>query len=144
MISDRAALPADEARPDLPRGAHVLLDRAHGALAEAAAADSVEERFCLAHVAALRAAAAVLAQTGRPGVSRRRLTSVWVLLDAQAPHFGAWSVYFAGAASDRAAIEAGARGVVTERAADDQLRSAGRFLELVECSLGLLAMPLAS
>jgi hypothetical protein len=41
-------------------------------------------------------------------------------------------------------VEAGARQVVSTRAADDQLRAGEEFLGLVESAVGLLAVPLAS
>lgn len=121
-----------------------LLDRARGVLAEAGAADSVDERFRLAHLAALRVAAAVLAARGRPAATRRRLISAWVLIESVAPELGDWAGYFAAGAASRAAIEAGASHVVSVREADDQLRTAWAFLEVVEARFGLLATPLAS
>lgn len=120
-----------------------LIAQARVVLAEAAMAWDEGERFRLAHLAALRAAAAVLADRGRPASMRRRLMSVWVLLDRIAPELGEWSQYFAAGAPVRAAVEAGARHAVTRRSADDQLRSAADFVGLVERSLGMLAAPLA-
>jgi hypothetical protein len=102
------------------------------------------ERFRMAHLAALRAAAAVLAERGRPSAARRKLVSVWVLIDAVAPEFSEWARYFAAGAATRAAVEAGARHAASARAADDQVRAAGDFLRLVQQSLGMLATPLAS
>jgi hypothetical protein len=116
-----------------------LLSHARTALAEAAAADEPGERFRLAHLAALRTAAALCAHRGRPASARRRLMSVWVLLERVAPEQGEWAAYFAAGAQVRAAIEAGAFSAVSARAADDQLRAAGEFLAVVENSLGLLA-----
>jgi hypothetical protein len=124
--------------------AGALLGQARLVLAEAAGAAEVGERFRLAHLAALRIAAAVLAGRGRPASARRRLISVWVLIDTVAPEFAEWAGYFAAGAPARAAIEAGSRQVVSAREADDQLRAARDFLELVEPSLGMLAAPLAS
>lgn len=128
-----------------PSGAALgVLSRARSALAEAAAADSAAERFRLAHLAALRTAAAVFAGRAQPAAVRRRLVSAWVLIDTIAPEFGEWAGYFASGATARAAVEAGALSAVTPRDADDQLRAAGEFLLLVEASLGVLAAPLAS
>lgn len=107
------------------------------------AADSPDERFRLAHLCALRTAAAVLAQRGRPSGGRRRLVSAWVLIDSVAPELADWAAYFAAGAAARAAIEAGASSVVSARQADDQWRAAEEFLAVVEASLGLVA-PLAS
>lgn len=116
-----------------------LLAQARAVLAEAAAATDAGERFRLAHLSALRTAAAVSAERGRPAGSRRRLMSVWVLLERVAPEHAEWSAYFASGAPIRAAVEAGALSAASPRAADDQLRAATEFLALVEGSLGLLA-----
>jgi hypothetical protein len=108
-------------------------------LAEAAAAAEPGERFRLAHLSALRAAAALCADRGRPASARRRLMSVWVLLERVAPEYAEWAGYFAAGAPVRAAVEAGAVSAVSARSADDQLRAATEFLGLVEHALGLLA-----
>lgn len=128
----------------VPGSALALIAQARLVLAEATMAWDPGERFRLAHLAALRAAAAVLADRGRPAGARRRLMSVWVLLDAIAPELRDWSRYFAAGAPVRAAVEAGARAAVSRRAADDQVRSAEEFLRAIERSLGMLAAPLAS
>jgi hypothetical protein len=131
--------------PRAPRGAtHGLLGQASSVLAEASAADTAPERFCLAHLAALRTAAALFAERGRPAAARRRLVSAWALLEAVAPELREWAVYFAAGASARAAVDAGALSAVTDRDADDQLRAAEQFLGIVETSVGLLTAPLAS
>ena len=121
-----------------------LLEQSRLVLADAARADSAGERFTLAHLAALRTAAAVFASRGRPAGTRRRLVSAWVLLDAVAPELREWAQLFAASAPIRAAVEAGALSAVTPRAADDQLRSAEQFLAIVERSVGMLAAPIAS
>ena len=124
--------------------APALLGQARLVLAEAAATTDVGERFRLAHLAALRIAAAVLAERGRPAAARRRLLPVWVLLDSVAPEYADWAAYFAAGAAARAAVEAGSRTAVSARQADDQVRAASEFLALVEPALGMLAAPLAS
>lgn len=116
-----------------------LLVHARAVLADAVASDDPAERFRLAHLSALRTAAAVLAQRGRPASARRRLMNVWVLLEKVAPEHGDWATYFAAGARVRAAVEAGAMSAVTPRVADDQVRAASDFLALVEGSLGMLA-----
>jgi hypothetical protein len=122
----------------------VLLERARAVLAEAIVAETPDERFRLAHLAALRTAAAVLARRGRPAGARRRLVSAWVLIESVSPEYADWATYFSAAAPRRAAIEAGAQRVVSDREADDQVRAALQFLGLVEDGLGVLAAPLAS
>ena len=95
-------------------------------------------RYATAHLAALRAAAAVLAARARPAPGRRgRLTSVWVLLTLVAPELSEWAEYFAASAAKRAAAEAGILRVVTPRQADDLLRAAETFVSVVELALGL-------
>jgi hypothetical protein len=116
-----------------------LLSQARGVLDDAAATADPGERFRLAHLSALRTAAAVSAQRGRPAATRRRLMSVWVLLERVAPEHADWAAYFAAGAPVRAAVEAGAISAVSPRSADDQVRAAAEFLALVEGSLGLLA-----
>jgi hypothetical protein len=145
MTLSRSRQPV-RSRPDVaaPAQAFVLLARARAVLGEAARADSDDERFRLAHLGALRVAAAVLAERGRPAASRRRLLSAWVLIESVAPELADWAAYFAAGAAARAAIEAGANRVVGSREADDQLRSAAEFLRVVESSLSLLAPQLAS
>jgi enamine deaminase RidA (YjgF/YER057c/UK114 family) len=128
-------------RLGLPGSAESLVAQAQSVLAEACGADTAAERFRLAHLAALRTAAAVFAQRGRPAARRRRIVSAWVLLDDVAPEFADWAAYFAAAAPARAAVEAGAVSAVTLRDADDQLRAAQEFLGLVASSLGLLPIP---
>ncbi len=121
-----------------------LLGQAREVLGDAERCEDVGERFRLAHLAALRAAAAVIAFRGRPARAQRRLISVWVLIESVAPELRDWAAYFAAGAPVRAAIEAGALRAVSSREADDQIRAASEFLAVVEHSLGMLSVPLAS
>ncbi|MDX6207012.1 MAG: hypothetical protein QOE76_3906 [Frankiales bacterium] len=99
------------------------------------------ERYAAAHLAALRAAAAVLAARARPAATRpgrpRRPASAWVLLAEVAPELTEWSAFFAAGAGKRAAAEAGLSRAVTAREADDLRRDAETFLAVVETTLGL-------
>jgi hypothetical protein len=116
-----------------------LLAGSRHALREAEHAETAAERYATAHLAALRAAAAVLAARARPADARlRRPTSAWVLLAGVAPELGEWSTYFAAGADKRAAAQAGLRSAVTAREADDLLRDAATFLGLVEDTLLVL------
>ena len=128
--------------------AAVLLDRARAALRDAAAADTSDERFRLAHMAALRTAGAVVAAEASGPGRRRRLQNVWVRLDTVAPEFTDRTAYFAAGARIRAAIEAGGYAVVSPDLADQQVRAATEFVAAVEERLGLpaaaRAVPLAS
>lgn len=123
-------MPARFAAP--PNSAAGLLSQARRALADAEEQADAGERFRLAHLAALRAAAAVVAERGRPAAARRRLVSVWVLLDSITPELREWAALFAARAPLRAAIEAGALHPVSSRQADDQVRDAATFLALAE------------
>ena len=120
----------------LPAG--MLLALARRGLVEASSTDHPAERYAAAHLAALRAAAAVLACRAKPASGRRsRPTSAWVLLTAVAPELGEWAAFFAAGARKRAAAEAGLPAAVTPREADDLVRDAETFLAVVETTLGL-------
>lgn len=124
--------------PDhLPATTHSYLLRAAESLSEAVAARDVPERYACAHVAALRAAAALLAARAKPVASRRRQKNAWVLLTEVAPELTEWASFFAAGAAKRAAAESGSTRAVTEREADDLVRDADRFLAVVEQALGL-------
>jgi SAV_6107-like HEPN len=115
-----------------------LLTLARRGLAEAGEQRGDGLRYATAHLAALRAAAAVLAARARPAPGRRgKLTSVWTLLTLVAPELGEWAAFFAASASKRAAAEAGIPRVVSAREADDLIRAAESFVGVVELALGL-------
>src|SRR5690606_19138960 len=119
-----------------------LLALARQGLIEAAQTKQDGLRYATAHLAALRAAAAVLAAWARPEPRRRnRPTSVWALLAAVAPEFAEWAAFFATGASKRAAAEAGIPRVVTRGEADDLVRAAEEFVDLVAGALGVTYQP---
>ncbi len=123
----------------LPATTHSYLIRAAESLSEAVAATDVPTRYACAHVAALRAAAALLAARARPApAARRPQKNAWVLLAEVAPELGEWAAFFAAGASKRAAAEAGSTRAVAAREADDLVRDADRFLAVVEQTLGLV------
>lgn len=129
----------------LPPSVESLLSQAKTTWAEAVLEPRAPEKYRSAHLAALRSAAAILALRARPvAASRRRPTSAWVLLEAVAPELAEWTVYFADSAQRRAAIEAGATSVVSERDADDLLRAAGEFIAIAERMVGGLVLGVAS
>ncbi|WP_306823510.1 SAV_6107 family HEPN domain-containing protein [Streptomyces sp. JJ66] len=122
-------------RAAAPPAALDLLSQAQHGLDEAAAHELPGDRYATAHLAALRTAAAVLAVRGRPESTeraRRRIRSAWDVLPEVAPELSEWCALFASGAQRRARAEAGIRGAVTPREADDLLRAAGMFLRLVE------------
>ena len=127
--------------PALPAAAAALLDQAHRGLAEAAAATDPRERYATAHLAALRATAAVLAARTRPEAGRRRPRSAWALLGEVVPELGEWAAFFAAGAGKRAAAEAGLSRSVTEREADDLVRDVRAFLGVVETTLESAPVP---
>ena len=79
-----------------------LLMRSDDGLRAARAADDTGERYVAAHLAALRAAAAVLAVRGRPRRGSVAL-NVWEVLPRVAPELAEWAVFFASGARRRAA-----------------------------------------
>jgi hypothetical protein len=129
MASEQHLLP----HPDhLPATTHSCLLRAAESLSDAVASRDVAERYACAHVAALRAAAALLAARARPTPARRRKQkNAWVLLAEVAPELGEWAAFFASCSATRAAAEAGISRLVDRRAADDLLRQAEQFVGLV-------------
>ncbi|MFF1556904.1 SAV_6107 family HEPN domain-containing protein [Streptomyces sp. NPDC058279] len=124
-----------------PPAALDLLAKAHHGLAEAALLPRPNERYATAHLAALRAAAAVLAARGRPEPvnprRRPRIRSAWEVLPEIAPELTEWSALFASGAARRARAEAGIPDAATCRDADDLVREVGMFLRLVERMLAL-------
>lgn len=125
------------------RPAEALLAAANRELAAAAGTlgsgnNAANERYVSAHLAALRAAAAVLAARARPappGGRCSRPASVWTLLARVAPELGEWAAFFAAGAGKRAVAEAGQPHAITVREADDLVRDASTFLELVSATL---------
>ncbi|MFG3045731.1 SAV_6107 family HEPN domain-containing protein [Streptomyces sp. NPDC048202] len=145
MTSTSAAAAASDVHPVLrrstaPPAALALLAQAHTTLDEATTMETANERYALAHLAALRAAAAVLAVRGRPEATARRRARIrpaWEVLPELAPELTEWSALFASGADRRARAEAGIRGAAGARDADDLIRDAGMFLRLVERLLAL-------
>lgn len=125
----------------LPATTHSYLLLSAQSLQEAMSARDVPTRYASAHVAALRAAAALLAARAKPAdtrTGRPRQKNAWVLLAQVAPELTEWAQFFAAGATKRAAAEAGSTRAVSEREADDLIRDADRFLAVVESALGLV------
>jgi len=114
-----------------PRAALDLLRQATEGLAEAHRRPEPLMRYPAAYLAALRAGAAVLALRARPAPRRRGSRSVWLLLGDVAPELAEWAAYFASCSATRAAAEAGIERLVSARDADDLLRQAEQFVDLV-------------
>lgn len=128
-------------RPRVAPSIMTLLESARHGLAAASAEPSPAARYVAAHLAALRAAAAVVSARTAPGGGPRRRgpRSVWELLPRVAPALGEWAAFFAAGAAKRAAAEAGLPRAVSAREADDLLRDSEIFVGLVEEALGVLA-----
>ncbi len=123
----------------ITRAAEDLLASAGRSLDEARTAQTPGDRYIASHLAALRAAAAVVAvRRSTVGRSPRgsRLRSVWVLLSEVAVELTEWAEFFAASAEKRAAIEAGLPSV-SAREADDLMRDAGIFVDRVAGLLDL-------
>ncbi len=114
----------------LPSTAVDLLRRADGELLAAQLSSSPAETFNHAHLAALRAAAAVLAVRGRP-TGRRAPRTVWDMLAAVAPEASAWATFFAAGAPLRLAVDAGRYDAVDAEHAERTLSGAEDFLDAV-------------
>ena len=137
--------------PRVPAAALSLLRTARAGLVEAESESDPGTRYICAHLAALRAAAAIVAARGEPGskARRRRPRPVWELLPEVEPALAEWAAYFAAGAAKRAAAEAGLPRAATAREAEDLLRDAATFLTVAERTLGVaeelpLALPTAS
>ncbi|MBN1172375.1 MAG: chromosome segregation protein SMC [Micromonosporaceae bacterium] len=120
-----------------------LIALARAGLAEAAEIRQDGMRYATAHLAALRAAAAMLSARAIPAPPSRRgrVTSVWSLLIMVSPELAEWASFFSAGASKRAAAEAGIPRVVSRREADDLLRAVEQFIGIVEVGLGLSYRP---
>lgn len=146
--------PAARAQPGRARcrvapSALALLEAARQGLADADGEAGAGARYVAAHLAALRAAAAIVAARPAPGAPPRRKMprSVWELLPRVEPALAEWAAFFAAGARKRAAAEAGLPRAVSAREADDLLRDAETFVSLAEEALGVPAqqvLPLRS
>ena len=139
----RTHRPITPGRPaPVPVAARELLTAAEQCCAQALVAPDPPAKYAAAHLAALRAAAAMLAARARPISGRGRIRSAWVLLTVVAPEFGEWAAFFAAGASRRAAAEAGLADDITTREADDLLREAHNFVTIIGTELGVPTRPL--
>lgn len=120
-----------------------LVERSRHSLLEACQSSAVAERYLQAQLAALRAAAALVA--ARTGSGRRggpsSPCSMWELVPAVAPELTEWAGFFELASKQGAqrpqTHHTATPARVTARDADDLLRQAETFLDLVCRTLGL-------
>lgn len=124
---------ADAVAP-VPASAHAMLARSEAELVAAQLASAPQDRFLHAHLAALRAGAAVLEVTGRP-VRRPAPRTVWDMVTLVAPDLGSWAAFFAAGAAARSAIEAGREDVVDDERAERTVCAAEDFQDAVRALL---------
>ncbi|WP_197021564.1 SAV_6107 family HEPN domain-containing protein [Cellulomonas sp. HZM] len=130
---------ATSARPShgglLSPQARTLMNRADAELVAAQYSPESWERFSHAHLAALRAGAAVVAARGTVptrGASR----TVWALLRKAAPELDRWAAFFEAGAAVRSAVDAGRFDVLSEERAEDTLCAAEDFVDAARALLG--------
>jgi hypothetical protein len=118
------------------------LRRARSSLAEAELAQRPSDRYLAAHLAALRVVAIVLTHRAPPGTVRLegRPRNAWRMLADVAPELAEWAAFFAATEGKRDAIHGGATSIVSAREADDLVRDAKAFLQLVERAIGFSAV----
>lgn len=125
---------AGEGSVPIPPSALDLLARSDAELVAAQLAGSPEDQFVHAHLAALRAGAALLQVTGRP--ARRPMPrTVWDMVALVAPELGEWTAFFAAGAAARSAVEAGREGAVDATRAERTLSAAEDFQDAIRASL---------
>jgi len=125
-------LPTGLAPADLRAVPPYLADlrRAEQALLEAELSSTPAERYLASYLAAMRTAVTVLAVRARPRHSTGP-ADVWQVLARLAPEFGEWAAFFAAGRQKRLLVQSGATALVSEREADDLLRDAQDFHDLV-------------
>ncbi len=106
-----------------------LLARSEAELLASTVAQDPSEAFVHAHLAALRAGAALVQARGRPG-PRSRARTVWDMVTRAAPDLAEYAAYFAANAATRSAVEAG-RTVVEQARAHRAATVAEQFLDAV-------------
>lgn len=107
------------------------LQRVRGVLIEAELTEPPGERHAAAQRAALGVAAVLLALRGARVRTRR---DVWQLLASAAPEYAEWAGFFAATAQ-----VPGRPRAISAREADDLVRDAGAFAELVGSQVATLA-----
>ncbi|MFV0463244.1 MAG: SAV_6107 family HEPN domain-containing protein [Nostocoides sp.] len=130
-----------------------LITDAEAALIEASRARIARDRYVTALRAALRAATALIAARRASSVGRPEgrssgpdgpaadtsalgsPPSVWELLSATAPEFTEWADFFAFSAARRVHLESPSASI-SARSADDLVRAAQTFVDLVSDALG--------
>lgn len=128
--------------------ARELIADAGRGLGSAIRATGTADRYAAAHLAGLRAAAAVLAVRASPATGRvagvasnaaRTRPSragghgnVWDLLERVAPELAEWATFYRAGIGKRQLAEAGIGRAIGVRETDDLIRQTGEFIDLVE------------
>lgn len=130
---------------DIPVASVELLSAAVNEIEAAVAQPRPADRYIRGHLVARRAAAAVLAARVRPHRSGPQMRAdaqsgsgpgnIWSLLPAVAPELREWAEFFAAGTGKRIAAEAGLTQVISAREADDLVRDAHNFLDIVVTAL---------
>jgi hypothetical protein len=142
-MSTKAQVRPDQATARPTPSALASLESAQHGLMAAMHETSAANKSAAAHLAALRAAAAVVATKSDPRTSgrRKRPQNVWELLAKVEPALSGWAAYFAATAMKRTAAETGLRHAVSLREADKLLRDAETFVSLAAGMLSGSAHP---
>lgn len=107
-----------------------LIDRAREGLEFALTAPTDTDRYCQAHIAALRAGAALLAVRGQWPKMRGAPRSVWEHLPDAYPELGEWATYFARTGRRRLELERGGGKALEPGEGSAVLASAREFVAL--------------
>ncbi len=127
-------------QPPVPDSALDLLARSDAEVVAATLASAPDETLLHAHLAALRAGAALVQVRGRPG-GRPAPRTVWDMVAVLAPELAAWAAFFADNAGTRSAVEAGRGDVVDARRAERALVAAEDFQTAVRAVIGVGVQP---
>jgi len=127
-------------QPPVPDSALDLLARSDAELVAATLASAPDETLLHAHLAALRAGAALVQVRGRPG-GRPAPRTVWDMVAVLAPELAAWAAFFADNAGTRSAVEAGRGDLVDGRRAERALAAAEDFQTAVRAVIGAGVQP---
>jgi hypothetical protein len=131
-----------------PRGATAasaleLVERSRADLLQACHSRGIAQRYQHSQLAAMRAAAALVSARAVP-TGQAGPRSLWDLLPSVAPELTEWAGFFAAVTSRHPSLAGSVPAVpgqITAREADDLLRQAETFVELVCRALGLPMAP---
>lgn len=120
-----------------------LVERSRADLLQASHSRGIAQRYQHSQLAAMRAAAALVSARAVP-TGQARPRSLWDLLPSVAPELTEWAGFFAAVTSRHPSLAGSVPAVpgqITAREADDLLRQAETFVELVCRALGLPMTP---